>query len=564
MVYFRGLIKNNMRNKLLFLLVTLTALSAFSQTTFVFSGEGNWTDSAQWENSSLPGTTIDESDTVLILGNLTISAGTTITNNGTIESSSTATGTPDIKISGSLVNNKNISFSRTQILIDVDGGIVLNGTSELDLINNSNLTNNSRFNIFGGTLTIESPVSNFINDGMFRSSGTVRVLSGNFINKSDENNPDLVSVTNNGLFEITNGNVINRGDFKIQADGVLINSKTFTNEVTGDLYNAGQIIIKDFSTSFINKGEFNNIKNITVENAATLNMAAGSNFTNQIQGAVMVSSDAKVINKADTFVIREGKITNNGTFNSDTAIRIFGDGELENNGSLINGFGADIENFGIVSGINTEHSGSFTNGSILAPGNSVDATGLYKMDSFFTSYTQTSDGSLNIDLGGTVAGESYDQVIIDRDAAIDGTLNVTLVDGFVPAAGDVFTVLLQGRNVSGAFATVNLPLLPVTMEWDVVEYDNTNGITISVKEVILGVSDNVEAPKLKVYPNPVSNELNISGLTISTNATIFSVTGRKIMDVEVSNEHSSIDLNELSSGMYLLNVSGKTLKFVKK
>src|SRR6185503_10365105 len=69
-------------------------------------------------------------------------------------------------------------------------------------------------------------------------------------------------------------------------------------------------------------------------------------------------------------------------------------------------------------------------------------------------YTQTASGTLNIELGGTVAGTSYDRLAVSGAAALSGTLNVSLVNGFNPAQGDTFLVLNHGTR-SGAFSTVN-------------------------------------------------------------------------------------------------------------
>jgi len=94
----------------------LTTLSMYSQSTFTFSGNGNWIDTAQWENGNYPGTTINIGDSVVITGELTISQATTVTNNGTIESLNTATSTPTITILGDLLNNKDITFIGLKLL----------------------------------------------------------------------------------------------------------------------------------------------------------------------------------------------------------------------------------------------------------------------------------------------------------------------------------------------------------------------------------------------------------------------------------------------------------------
>jgi hypothetical protein len=48
---------------------------------------------------------------------------------------------------------------------------------------------------------------------------------------------------------------------------------------------------------------------------------------------------------------------------------------------------------------------------------------------------------------------------------LDGTLQVLLIDGFLPAAGDVFDILDWG-NLSGAFDTLQLPDIDTALNWN--------------------------------------------------------------------------------------------------
>jgi hypothetical protein len=52
---------------------------------------------------------------------------------------------------------------------------------------------------------------------------------------------------------------------------------------------------------------------------------------------------------------------------------------------------------------------------------------------------------------------------------VGGALTVTLLDGYVPQAGDTFEFISAGA-VSGEFGSVTMPGLPPPLEWDVV-YD---------------------------------------------------------------------------------------------
>jgi hypothetical protein len=72
------------------------------------------------------------------------------------------------------------------------------------------------------------------------------------------------------------------------------------------------------------------------------------------------------------------------------------------------------------------------------------------------NYTQTATGTLTLEVGGVAAGTLFDQLDVRDGAALTGTLNVSLVNGFNPLAGQVFDAVHFGSE-SGGFATVNLP-----------------------------------------------------------------------------------------------------------
>ena len=550
-----------MIKKILFLVLTFS--NTFAQTTYTFNGIGDWTNVANWSSGNYPGTTVDANENVEIYGKATIAVGTTIINNGSILTGSNANNeSAEINILGTISTDKNINFSRAIITIALNGTVITGNASEMIITNSTKLTNFGRLEMKGGLVSINSLTSSIINDGKGSISnygGTFKVLSGTLENKTETS-----GFFNTAMFEIANGNVINKGNFTNNENGVFFNSRTFSNELTGYFYNRGQLTVSGFGAAIINSGIFNNSKNVKVLNSGKINSTTGSRFISQTAlGSVDISAGSLIENNSLEFNIREGKMINNGTIENNTLIFI-GGGEIENNGTLNNNFGATIKNYATLSGINIEHKGSFTNESILSPGNSVKATGLYKLDSFFTSYIQTATGSLNIQLAGNIAGDTYDQVIVNRDATLNGTLNVSLLNGFEPSLGQVFTILREGANLSGTFATVNLPILSGGKFWNAVEYNNTDGVRISVSTT-LGVSNfNKESLKFKIYPNPATDKIYVSGISDISNVSVYDFNGRKILETELSKVNSGIDLSNVPFGVYLLKIQDETFKFVKK
>jgi hypothetical protein len=107
-----------------------------------------------------------------------------------------------------------------------------------------------------------------------------------------------------------------------------------------------------------------------------------------------------------------------------------------NGGSL---FGTGTLGFGVV------------DSAILTPGDAKTSTGILTVSG---TYHQNSGGVLNIAIGGTTPGTKYDQLNVTGGATLSGTLNLSLLNGFVPTVGSTFEIL-NASSVLGTFSTVN-------------------------------------------------------------------------------------------------------------
>ena len=68
-----------------------------------------------------------------------------------------------------------------------------------------------------------------------------------------------------------------------------------------------------------------------------------------------------------------------------------------------------------------------------------------------------SDGVLDIEMGGAIAGTDFDQLVVSGAATLGGVLRVTLTDGFTPSLGDRFQILAAAGGATGAFDQLDLP-----------------------------------------------------------------------------------------------------------
>jgi VCBS repeat-containing protein len=94
------------------------------------------------------------------------------------------------------------------------------------------------------------------------------------------------------------------------------------------------------------------------------------------------------------------------------------------------------------------------------------------------TYTQSATGALEIELSGTgTPGTAYDRLTVSGAATLGGALNVSLVNGFVPASGDSF-VVMSYASATGAFTSQNLPPLGGGLSWNVAV--GPTAVTLSV------------------------------------------------------------------------------------
>ena len=123
--------------------------------------------------------------------------------------------------------------------------------------------------------------------------------------------------------------------------------------------------------------------------------------------------------------------------------------------------GIQIGDQGTVMGDGTLDAWVYNHG-IVAPGTSVGTLTIVN-----SPYRQGPTGTLEIELA---SATSYDKLNFPGGGAFleGGTLDVTLLDGYSPSFGTSFDLMdwHQFGSITGAFATLNLPDLPGTLDWD--------------------------------------------------------------------------------------------------
>jgi hypothetical protein len=96
--------------------------------------------------------------------------------------------------------------------------------------------------------------------------------------------------------------------------------------------------------------------------------------------------------------------------------------------------------------------------SDMAPDSGTIAVGVGSTAIAGTGFAQSATGTLSLSVGGKATGQ-YGVLSALSGATLAGTLNVSLVNGYSPTAGDSISLLAFGSR-TGQFSTVNVANLP--------------------------------------------------------------------------------------------------------
>jgi hypothetical protein len=156
--------------------------------------------------------------------------------------------------------------------------------------------------------------------------------------------------------------------------------------------------------------------------------------TANIVGAVTNAAGGKIISGGGGATIFYDDVINNGEIRTST-----------------NGFTVF---FGGVAGDGTfTGTGTVNLEGDLNPGNSPGVV------NFAGDVVLGPASTLQIELGGTTPGSQYDQINVAGELTLDGTLEISLINGFTPSAGQTFDILNWG-SLTGEFSSIQFPAVP--------------------------------------------------------------------------------------------------------
>ena len=323
--------------------------------------------------------------------------------------------------------------SGTLILED---GLATQGSSAIEIAKNSSLQ------VFG-TSTIDGDIN-------FNSTGTQLLVNGNLtINDPsfDWDGPeDAVTTISNARVLTINANDIESGA-EVFNGTININGGELRPNIAGGWTMAGDLNL--------NFGDVTASELMTVD-GGTITTANG---IGDINTPITLTGSAKIVlpTTSDRLQIQnDATIESSTMFSGDGVFWIdsTGDATLADGTNVAVPFANEGDLY-IVDGVGTAQS---------------------------LTYDQFVSGELFIEIGGT---SSFDQLVVQNTANINGLLDVSLINGFTPSAGDAFTILASpvrvGQFINGA---ETLPNLPGGLEW-LIDY--------SLDDIVLRVVESFSA-----------------------------------------------------------------------
>jgi T5SS/PEP-CTERM-associated repeat protein len=262
---------------------------------------------------------------------------------------------------------------------------------------------------------------------------------------------DRLTVHGNGSLSVSNG-------------GQVTCTAGLIGEPGSGWGDAGAVVISGQGSSWTtNSGPIIITGGLLAGSTATANLLVNS-------GGTVTSYNSGMSSVVSSFVSSRSSAIIDGAGSTWSTTNNFTDGgvlTVTSGGQVTVGGRLTITSPGTLQG-NSMVVGNVKNGGVVSPGASP---GILTING---NYTQDPTGILQIELASPT---SFDRLPISGTATLAGTLKLSLLGSYTPAAGDSFDIL-DWQTESGTFSTLQLPALTAGNTWDTSQLYTTGTIAV--------------------------------------------------------------------------------------
>jgi len=398
-------------------------------------------------------------------------------------------------------------FSGSQITtgeLQLGGGMQLrDGTINVTNLDSVLNINQSAFNYFDPTLELDDSTLNIAGQTVFGSG--VKVFVENAANLTS------ASVINNGTINVTNSAVMGshdrhdgyggNGTLNVGTASVTLNDAGLADlgrvtRISGGTISASNGISIGSGDTISGNGQING--RISGGGGSAIYASGGNLTIGDDTHVAGFSTSGELYTLANTITILDDNQARLGSYTElgDAS----GAGSLViNNGAVIN-FGDNLVGYGTIDNQDTLATAIINNGAMIGNSaidrlfvegyvkgvgtfdnvqfNGTFAPGLSPACIDGTNFFFGPGSSLEMELGGLIRCAEHDAIRASGLLALDGSLDVLLINGFAPELGDSFDLFDWG-SIDGAFANFDLPTLDGGLRWDLSELYTTGTLSVS-------------------------------------------------------------------------------------
>jgi hypothetical protein len=150
--------------------------------------------------------------------------------------------------------------------------------------------------------------------------------------------------------------------------------------------------------------------------------------------------------------------------------------------------------------------------------------------------------------------------------SLQNAANTTLTSANVPNGGatayQVWSTVHGESTFTLAAGTQTIRIYATGSPWNLNWFEIYSGALKSA-QIETSIANSLDN-KISIYPNPASNILYIENPVNKANVSIFDLSGKLVIQKLLETGINKINISDLNSGLFLINVNGNISKFVKK